>query len=381
MNYRAAAALAMLGATATLLAACGGDDSSSSATTAGTASTAKAASVGTVTASGISADRCAENKKAGKITYLSGFDFAATPSIVDIVIAKTKGYFDKMCLDVELKPSFSTANYPQIAAGNAQFSSAGSFVELVNFAANGAELVAVVDYGKTPIDSLIVRNDIGVTKLADLKGKTIGVKGAMPPSITAMLVKAGLKQGTDWKEVVLDGFDPKIHIKQVEAFPGYKSNEPGQLAAAGIEYRLFDPSADGIPGSFGLLYTSQSFLRDHRSAAEDFVRASLKGMADAIADPDAAVKACFDLITANKNPNFLSPEGEAFRWKTERQMVLDSTPKGEPVGQIDLEQFDAQLKAYAAVKAVTGTVTPAEAADPSVVKAVVDDKGQAVWPS
>ena len=29
-------------------------------------------------------------------------------------MAKNKGYYDKMCLEVEVKPSFSTANYPLV---------------------------------------------------------------------------------------------------------------------------------------------------------------------------------------------------------------------------------------------------------------------------
>ena len=61
-----------------------------------------------VTADGISTERCAANEAAGTITYLSSFDFAASASIIDVVTASEKGYFEDMCLDVELKPSFST---------------------------------------------------------------------------------------------------------------------------------------------------------------------------------------------------------------------------------------------------------------------------------
>ena len=69
------------------------------------------------------AGRCDANQAAGTISYLSGFDFAATASIIDIVIADHNGYYDELCLDVEITPSFSTANYPLVAANDAQFSS------------------------------------------------------------------------------------------------------------------------------------------------------------------------------------------------------------------------------------------------------------------
>src|SRR5262249_53291103 len=121
------AAFAVAAAAALTLAACGGDNSSGSSSTRATTG----GLVGSLSASGISPDRCAANKAAGKITYLSGFDFAASASIVEVVVAKQKGYFDKMCLDVDLKSSFSTANYPLVASGTAQFASAGSYSEVL----------------------------------------------------------------------------------------------------------------------------------------------------------------------------------------------------------------------------------------------------------
>ncbi|HEX9258749.1 MAG TPA: ABC transporter substrate-binding protein, partial [Acidimicrobiales bacterium] len=228
---------------AALLAACGDDNGSSASTTAAPTTTSAGATSTTapgVSADGISADRCEANKKAGKITYLSGFDFAASAGIVEVVVAADKGYFEKMCLDVELKSSFSTANYPLVAANQAQFASAGSYSEMLSFATrNDAEFVAVWHGGKTGIDALLVKPDSGIRTAADVKGKTLGMKGALTASVQAMLAKAGLKEGTDFKTVVLDGFDPKAHIAQdVAGFPVYKSNEPGQLKAAGIPFEL-----------------------------------------------------------------------------------------------------------------------------------------------
>ncbi len=230
------------------------------------------------------------NKAAGKITYLSSFDFAATASIVDVLVAKQKGYFDDLCLDVDVKPSFSVDNYPLIAANEAQISSGGSFSEVVDYAGrNDAGFVALAVEGRTGIDALIVK-DGQSTELADLKGKTIGVKGAITPSVAAMLAKAGLIEGTDYHTVLLDGFDPKVHIAipEIVGFPGFKSNEPLQLTAAGIPFKLYDPADYGIPGSFGVLYTNSTFLADYPTAAEDFMRAAMKGLADALADPKAA---------------------------------------------------------------------------------------------
>ena len=55
--------------------------------------------------------------------------------MVDVFVAEQPGYYDELCLDVEIIASFSTANYPLVADGEAQFASGGSFSEVVNFAA------------------------------------------------------------------------------------------------------------------------------------------------------------------------------------------------------------------------------------------------------
>jgi ABC-type nitrate/sulfonate/bicarbonate transport system substrate-binding protein len=327
-------------------------------------------------------DRCALNQDAGTITYLSSFDFAAAASIVDVVVAEASGYFDDMCLDVDLLPSFSTLNYPLVASNEAQFSSAGNYTEILNNTGEGAEFVAFVNYGKSPIEALITPEG-GATDLAELEGGTIGVKGDIPPSIVAMLADAGLARGESYSEVLLEGFDPQAHLAtDIDALPVYKSNEPGQLDAAGVPFTLFDPTDEGIPGTFGLLYTSASFFADHPTAAEDFARASLKGMEDAIADPAAAVAMSVEMIEAAGNQNFLTQEGELFRWEAELAEVLRSTPDGEPVGLIDPALFAAEYAAY-----VEAGVWPDGAPedtmpfDAALAAGLYDADGKVIWPA
>lgn len=355
--------------------------SSAATTAASTAGTASAGDAG-VTTAGISAARCAQNKAAGKITYLSSFDFAAAASIIDVVVAKDKGYFDKMCLAVDLKPSFSTSNYPLVAAGTAQFSSAGSYTEIINYSKDGAKFVATVDYGKAPVEALITKEG-GATTLDALKGKTIGVKGDIPPSIVAMLAKAGLTRGTDYKEVLLDGFDPQAQLAQaIDALPVYKSNEPGQLDRAGVKYNIFDPAKLGIAGSFGLIYTSAQFAADHPTAVEDFTRASLKGMEDAIADPEGAVKIALKLIDAAGNANYLTQEGETYRLTQEIGVVKASTPAGEPVGLIDPAVFDNEYKTYVDAGVwPKGAPTDGKYYDAALAKSLYGKDGKVIWPA
>ncbi len=329
--------------------------------------------------------RCAANREAGTITYLTGFDYAAAASIVDVIVADDKGYYDELCLDVEIRPSFSTANYPLVASNDAQFSSGGSFSEVVAFAdANQAEFVVMAVEGRTAIDTLITKAG-QVTSLDDLAGTTIGVKGKLPPSIAVMLRQAGLVEGEDFDTVLLDGFDPTAHIaiEPIVGFPGWKSNEPGALTRAGVGFTLFDPGESGVPGSFGVIYTNRSFVDDHPTAAEDFMRATMRGLADAVSDPEAAANTAVELINAGGNPNFLSPEGEVFRWETDADLVMSTTPEGTGFGVPDPAGLQAELDAYAEVGLFGDGVTPDAASrlGLDVMAVIYDDDGGVIWPA
>jgi NitT/TauT family transport system substrate-binding protein len=328
--------------------------------------------------------RCEANRAAGTITFLTGFGYAAAASMVDVFVAEQAGYYDELCLDVDVVSSFSTANYPLIAGNEAQFASAGSFSEVVDFgAANDAELVAVVVEGRFPIDALIVKPATAET-LDDLEGTTIGVKGAITRAVAAMLAGAGLFEGEHYQTVLLDGFDPVAHIAidAIVGFPGYKSNEPGTLDRAGIPYDLFDPADYGVPGSFGVIYTNHRFLDEHPTAAEDFVRATLRGLADAIADPEAAVQAALDSADAAGEADLLPVESERFRWQTDAQLLRDSYDPDEPMGVPDLDLLRAEVDAYDAVGLFSETLPDlTDVTDADLAAAVYDADGEVIWPS
>ena len=403
MRLRTPLALALVAGVA--LAACGSDDSTTddsstddsstdgvgstdgSSDTSGAESTAPESPGGgseVVAGEAFPDDRCAANEAAGTITYLTGFDFAATASIVDIIVADANGYYDAMCLDVEIQPSFSTANYPLVAENDAQFASGGSFSEVVAFAAaNDTDFVVTAVEGPTAIDSLILKPGVAA-ELGDLAGSTLGVKGKLPPSVAAMLATAGLVENQDYETVLLDGFDPTAHIaiESIDGFPGYKSNEPGALERAGIEFDLFDPLDYDIPGSVGLIYGNAEFIAEHPTAAEDFMRATMLGLADAIADPEAAANAAVELINSGGNPNFLSPEGEVFRWSTDAALISELTPAGTGYGVADAAALQNELDTYGEVGLFGDAETPV-AADylSDILDGIYDADATVIWPA
>lgn len=356
-------------APALLLAACG-DDGGSESSDEGTAGESAPL------LERVDAERCEANRDAGTITFATGFDFGAAASILDVVAADAQGYYDDLCLDVDVQPGFSVQNLAGLSAGQLQVAGVGSFSEVAKGVGEGAEITAVIVYGHTSVEQLIVEADSEITELTDLPSAPMGVKGGIPYSVRAMIAEAGVDED-DITQIEVD-FNPIVLFEtEIESLPVYKSNEPRQLDDQGLEYRVFDPADDDIPASFGVIAANLDFAADHPTALEDFVRATLHGFQFGIDDPEAAVAASLE----RSDPDmFFSPESEEFRWATERDLVIESTPAGEPIGYMDLDQLTAEVQNLIDLGVLEeGVVSVADAFDDSFLRAV-HDGADLVWP-
>jgi len=346
-------------ASALFLAACGDDSGSDESADAADAPLLER----------VDPDRCEANRDAGQITFATGFDFGAAASILDVVAADDQGYYDDLCLDVDVQPGFSVQNLAGLSAGQLQVAGVGSFSEVAKGVSEGAEVTAVIVYGHTSVEQLIVEDDSAITELTDLPSAPMGIKGGIPYSVRAMIADAGVDEDAI-TQIDVD-FNPVIlYETEIESLPVYKSNEPRQLDDQGLEYRVFDPADHDIPASFGVIAANDAFAADHPTALEDFVRATLHGFQFGIDDPEAAVAASLE----RSDPNlFFSPEGEEFRWMTERDLVISSTAEGEPIGYMDLDQLTAEVQNLVDLGVLDeGTVDVAEAFDDSFLRAVTD---------
>lgn len=321
-------------------------------------------------------ERCEANRAAGRITYSTGFDFGAAVSILDIVAAADQGYYADLCLDVHVQPGFSVSNVGLLSAGQVQVAGVGSFSEVAVANAAGADVTAVIVYGKTSIESLLVDDDSDITDLADLPSAPMGVKGGMPYAIRAMIAEAGVDED-DITQIEVD-FNPVLLFEtEIETLPVYKSNEPRQLDDQGYTYRQFDPSDVDVPATFGAIAANGRFATDHPTALEDFVRATLRGFWFGVDDADAAVDASLELSDPDL---FFSPESEMFRWTTERDLVIASTPDGEPVGSMTLDHLQAEVDNLERLGVLEpGAIDVAASFDNGFV-ARVHDGTELIWP-
>ncbi|MET8981166.1 ABC transporter substrate-binding protein [Streptomyces sp. NPDC004539] len=330
--------------------------------------------------SAISAKRCAENRKAGKITYLSGYQYQSSVSILEYVAASKLGYFKDLCLDVSLKPGTGdTAQNTKLLAGGQATVSPVSEQDVIQARANGIDITGVSSYSDAGLDVLMTNKDI--TALTQLDGKTVGHKGYMPATVRAMLVEAGVKW--DSLHLVKQGYDPSVLPRRqggLEALTGFVSNEPNQLKAAGHAVTVWKPVDHGVPGSLGAMAVNPAFAQAHPHAVQDILRAALH--AYAYCSADGHIDECVGYAADLSGPMYDKKLNTAI-WKTEIQVVKDYPTAGQPVGGVDAGNVSKIVDMLRRFGIVPSGVTADQAQkwfDPSFVKSVYTGD-ELIWPA
>ncbi|MFI6578363.1 ABC transporter substrate-binding protein [Nocardiopsis sp. NPDC050513] len=279
----------------------------------------------------INEERCATNEAAGTVTYLTGYRYQASVSILEAVAADALGYFDDVCLDIEIVPGTGDTfgNAAAVESGEAEFTSMGNEGEILQAFEQGIDVIGVATYGHVPIATLLTGPD--VEQLSDLEGVTLGHKGALPPPIAAMLVS----QGVDLESIeqVQVGYDPSVLVdEEVDALTAYRSNEPFLLDDMDARFIEWLPGQYGVVGSFGVMATDAEYAEANPTVVEDFLRA----LSYAFEYCRDHVTECVEFAAALEDEQEYDVEHNARIWQEEYELVSTYTVEGDPLGSIDL---------------------------------------------
>ena len=327
------------------------------------------------TATAISDARCQQNQDAGTITYMTGYYYQSSASILEVLAADKLGYFDALCLDVQIKAGNGdpTTEVPLLASGKVQIEGLAE-QDLIQNNLNGLKVTGVSSYSDAGLDVLMTEPD--VTDLTQLDGKTLGYKGYMPIAIQAMADKAGV----DWDSLhkVKVGYDPTVLGRTVDALTGFISNEPLQLQAAGHDVKVWQPSDYGIASSLGSFAINPDFGQKHPTAVQDFLRAVFKAF-QYCAD-DANVDECIGYDKDFADPTQFDADHEKGVWTTEVG-VYKAHPVPTGFGTVDMDNV---AKLADLVSQYGGQQVSADEAksffDDSYVAAIMDGD-KVIWPA
>ena len=224
-----------------------------------------------------------------KITYL----FPAPPLLPafgPIRLAQGKGYFKDAGFEVEFAVGRGGVDVAkQVGAGNAPV---GGIVAdgPVFVRGNGVPVKVVCLFGGKGFMQLVVREDSGIEKPADLKGKTITVMSYQDTTFYALLglmASAGLKQDdVNVQQVGPVGVWQFVAEGKSQGMAGVPDWIP-PVMAAGVKVKIISTETF-FPHMAQAIAASDQTIKEKPEMVRRFVKAALRGMKDMMDDSDKA---------------------------------------------------------------------------------------------
>src|SRR4029079_5467450 len=209
-------------------------------------------------------------------------------------VALEKGYYKQAGLDVTIIPSQGTAQAIQSVeskAGQFAFSDVAGLVAARANSAATAQMVAVI-YQKAPYAIFSLNTGANVTKPEQLENLEVG-SGA--GSFTQKVIEAFLKsKGLKADTVKYTNIDPAARIgmlaaRKIPAIETFAMSMPGVVkAVGGREAQMFLFANNGLSLYSNGILVREEYLKSDADKVKGFVRASLQGWKDVIANPKEA---------------------------------------------------------------------------------------------
>lgn len=210
-----------------------------------------------------------------------------------LYVAMDKGYFAQAGINLNLDYSQETDGVALVGAGKIPFAIASG--EQVLLARDkGLPVVYVLAwYQEYPVGVSFSPSQ-NIQKPADLKGKTIGLpvlSGASYIGLRALLEAGGLKESDVTLEAIGYNQIAALTSGRVQAAVIYTPNEPTQLEAQGFPVNTLRV-ADYMQLVGNGLITNEDTLRKNPDLVRRMVTAMLKGIQDALTNPDQSYAIC-----------------------------------------------------------------------------------------
>jgi NitT/TauT family transport system substrate-binding protein len=218
--------------------------------------------------------------------YIPNFQFAP------FYVALEKGFFLEEGLNIIMDYGTETDAVTTVAQGVDSFGIAsGDSVILAR--SNGVPIKHVMRWYNGWPTSIFSLAESGITSPEDLVGKTVGLPGPFGANWMAWLALLHAT-GVNPDDVTVEmiGFTQMTAVSEglVDAAGGYTVNEPVQLRSQGLEINeiLLDDYIDLAPIG---IFASEQFIADNPDIVQAFVDGMIRGINEAVADPDFTLEA------------------------------------------------------------------------------------------
>jgi NitT/TauT family transport system substrate-binding protein len=206
-----------------------------------------------------------------------------------LYVAAERDYYDDVGIEIEFNHIPETEALQLVGANELQFAIvSGEQTPLAR--AQGLPVVYVMAWWQDFPVGIAASKDSGIDAPTDLVGRRVGIPGLYGASYIgyrAILSAVGVSDA----DVTLDAIGysqvEALYEGQEDAVVIYVNNEPLQLEAQGFPVNVIRV-ADYVHLASNGLITNEATIQDHPDLVRRMVDATLRGLRDAIEDPDMA---------------------------------------------------------------------------------------------
>ena len=292
------------------------------------------------TLAGWSAGALAADKLVLQLKWVTQAQFAG------YYVAKDKGLYKDVGLDVDIRPGGPDVNPSQVIAGGGADVVVDWMPSALATREKGVPLVNIAQPFQRSGMELTCRADSGIKTSADFRGHTLGVwfGGNEYPFLSWMsTLGISTEGGAGGVTVLKQGFnvDPLLQ-KQADCISTMTYNEYWQVIDAGLsadQLVVFKYEDEGVATLEDGLYTLEKNLKNPAMVDKlaRFVKASMKGWDWAVANQAEAVQ-----IVLDNDATGAQTEKHQTQMLSEIAKLVGSNPKG--TGWLDPAAYDRTVK-------------------------------------
>ena len=242
------------------------------------------------------------------------------------IIAKEKGYYDDVGLDVDILESNDTDTMKELEESKIDFAITNSVLAYEHSKLNKVSLVATY-LQRSP---LVLVTQPEIKSVLDLKNKNVmlSYNNRYNSSLTIMFDYFDINnENTNFTKQTFNIND--FIDKKVDAIPAFRSNELFILDKKNIPYNIIDPVEYGFATNAINLFVSHNKIKNNPDQIKRFLNASKKGWKYALDNIEKTAKIIHEKYQPNKSLENLIYEG-----KITKQLMLEEIYE---IGEINKE--------------------------------------------
>jgi len=252
-------------------------------------------------------------------------------------VAAAKGYYKDEGLDVTILPGGSDI-IPEQQVFNGVADIGVTWVSsLLKYQEKGWGFVEVAQPFQKSAMLLVSKAATGIKTPKDLAGKKVGSWfGGNEYELFALIESAGLNRDKDLKLVQQDYTMDQVKSGAVDAASAMTYNEYGLLLEAGFkttDLAVLDMNTYGVAMLEDNLFVTSKWAKANPDKLVKFLKATIKGWAEAVKDPEAAGKIVFE---ADKS---VSLAHQVYMAKEVAKLVVPAGFDPKKIGFIDPKAF------------------------------------------